>query len=49
MSGYELIYPSCNKQKNVIYEKLLKKSNDIWDDFTTGKKKLKAQETIVKP
>jgi len=41
MRGYELIYPSNNKEKNTIFEKLLQKSNDIWDEFTTGKQKHK--------
>jgi putative sterol carrier protein len=41
MRGYELIYPSNNKIKNTQYEKLLQKSNDIWDEFTTGKLKHK--------
>jgi len=39
MRGYELIYPSSDKAKNQIYEKLLQKSNDIFDEFTTGKNK----------
>jgi hypothetical protein len=37
--GYELIYPSSNKEKNLLYNKLIEKSNEIWDDFTTGKRK----------
>jgi Tubulin-tyrosine ligase family len=37
--GYELIYPSANKDKNLLYNKLIEKSNEIWDDFTTGKRK----------
>lgn len=41
MRGYELIYPSADKVKNQMYEKLLQKSNDIWDEFTTGKFKHK--------
>lgn len=38
--GYELIYPSSNSDKNQLYNKLIEKSNEIWDDFTTGKRKL---------
>lgn len=41
MRGYELIYPSSDKTKNAMYDKLIAKSNDIWDEFTTGKHKHK--------
>ncbi len=37
--GYELIYPCCDKNKKQSYDLILKKSNEIWDDFTTNKKK----------
>lgn len=37
MRGYELIYPCSNKVKLDKYEKLLQRSNDIFDEFTTGK------------
>ena len=37
MRGYELIHPVADTVKNQLYEKLLHKSNDIWDEFTTGK------------
>ena len=38
MRGYELIYPSSNQDKNEMFNKMLTKANDIWDEFTTGKK-----------
>lgn len=38
MRGYELIYPSSDPDKNFKYETMIKKANDIWDEFTTGKK-----------
>jgi hypothetical protein len=37
MRGYELIYPCSDKVKLERYEKLLQISNNIFDDFTTGK------------
>ena len=37
MAGYELIYPSGDKIKNQNYEMLLKKANELWDDFNIGK------------
>lgn len=39
MRGFELIYPSNDRVKNQLYQKLILKSNDIWDEFTTGKLK----------
>jgi nitric oxide reductase activation protein len=41
MRGFELIYPSNDKAKNQYYQKLILKSNEIWDEFTTGKQKHK--------
>ena len=41
MAGYELIYPSGDKIKNQNYEMLLKKANELWDDFNIGKQKNK--------
>jgi len=38
-SGYELIYPPAEEEKEEEYEGMLTKANDIWDEFTTGKKK----------
>ena len=35
-SGFELIYPYNDKQAE--YEMLLRESQRLWDDFTTGKK-----------
>lgn len=37
MRGYELIYPCSDPEKNALFDKMLQKSNDIWDEFTTGK------------
>jgi hypothetical protein len=48
MRGYELIYPSSSENKNSLFEKLLAKSNEIWDDFTTGKIKNKKNESPQK-
>jgi uncharacterized protein YdcH (DUF465 family) len=48
MRGYELIYPSSSETKNTLFEKLLAKSNQIWDDFTTGKNKNKKNEPPIK-
>jgi hypothetical protein len=36
--GYEMIFPSADKERNAMYEVLLQKSNEIWDGFTFGKK-----------
>lgn len=44
MRGYELIYPSNDKVKNSTYEKLLQKSNEIFDEFTTGKNQKQKQK-----
>lgn len=41
MAGYELIFPSGDKARNQNYETLLKKANEIWDDFNIGKQKNK--------
>ena len=41
MRGYELIYPCEDAKKNALFDQMLKKSNDIWDEFTTGKHKHK--------
>lgn len=37
MAGYELIYPTSDKVKNLNYEVLLKKSNEIYDDYNIGR------------
>ena len=39
MGGYELIYPAEDAGQNVVYQNLLKKAKDIFDEFTTGKPK----------
>lgn len=39
-SGYEQIFPQIyDEEKNAEYEVILKKAQEIWDDFTTGKQK----------
>jgi|LauGreDrversion4_2_1035121.scaffolds.fasta_scaffold1257483_1 hypothetical protein len=43
MRGYELIYPSSDKQRNLKYEQQIQKANEIWDEFTTGKRNRKQQ------
>lgn len=44
-----MIFPSENAELNEKYEQLLKKANNIWDEFTTGnkanKKKLEKKDT----
>lgn len=37
MAGYELIFPTSNQTKNQNYEMLIKKANEIWDDYNIGK------------
>jgi len=35
---YEMIFPDLNNEAlNDQYEMFIKKANDIWDEFTTGK------------
>ena len=41
MAGYELIYPTGDRTKNQNYELLIKKANEVWDDFNIGKQKNK--------
>jgi hypothetical protein len=41
--GYELIYPIPGQspeilEKNKLYESFIQKANDLWDEFTTGRK-----------
>ena len=44
-NGYELIYPSMfEEERNLKYDGILKKANEIWDEFTTGKSKKKVEE-----
>jgi len=45
MRGYELIYPCPDKAKNDKYEEMIKKSQELWDDFYVGKNKRKEQLT----
>lgn len=47
-SGFELIYPPLGEEeKEEQYEAMIKKANDIWDEFTTGKSKKKVDEQKV--
>ena len=43
-SGYELIYPPKEEEMEEEYEAMLKKANDMWDEFTTGKSKKKQDD-----
>jgi hypothetical protein len=46
MRGYELIYPCLDKTKLHSYDQMLKKSNEIFDEFTTGKKNQKESSKL---
>lgn len=46
-SGYELIYPPKDEEKEEEYETMLKKANDMWDEFTTGKIKKKDDPKLL--
>ena len=37
-SGYELIHPVLDEEKQEEYDMLLRSAQKVWDDFTTGKK-----------
>lgn len=44
--GYELIYPmpgddERSSEGNRKYDMYIKKANDLWDEFTTGRKSVK--------
>lgn len=39
MGGYELLFPSADKERNKQFENMLVKSNEIFDDFTIGKRR----------
>ena len=43
MNGYQLIFPCGDREKTKNYELLLKKANELWDDFNIGKQKNKAR------
>ena len=36
---WERIYPWPEEEQNQRYSDIIKKANEIWDDFTTGKGK----------
>lgn len=44
MRGYELIYPCANAERAEKFEQMIKKSNEIWDEFTTGKHRKKIEK-----
>jgi hypothetical protein len=45
-----LIFPSIHDiELNEKYETLLKKANDIWDDFTTGNKNKNRRDSKLEP
>lgn len=45
-SGFELIFPNVyDDEKQIENEILLKKAQEIWDEFTTGKNSRKKHET----
>lgn len=48
MKGYELIYPCADPAKTELFDNMLKKANEIWDEFTTGKNRGKKKE-VCKP
>jgi len=42
-----MIFPSMmDEALNAQYETFIKKANDIWDEFTTGKAKKKPVEPV---
>ena len=54
--GYELIYPVPGESEKVqemnkLYESFIQKANDLWDEFTTGRKaiKLPKEEKPIAP
>lgn len=36
---WELIYPWPDEERNEVYGNFIKKAQEIWDEFTTGKGK----------
>ena len=38
-----MIYPSADQAKNEKYNELIRKSQDLWDDFYVGKNRKKEQ------
>lgn len=38
MRGYELIFPTMDKEKSEKYDMFINKSQDLWDEFYMGKK-----------
>jgi hypothetical protein len=51
-NNFELIFPPTGEEeREAILIKLLKKAQEIWDEFTTGKakKKIEAAPTKLQP
>jgi hypothetical protein len=38
MGDWKMIYPCEDPARNTVYEGFIKKANNLWDEFTTGKK-----------
>jgi len=38
MGGWEMIFPCKDAARNTVYEGFIRKANELWDEFTTGKK-----------
>lgn len=38
MGDWKMIYPCDDAARNTVYEGFIKKANNLWDEFTTGKK-----------
>lgn len=43
MGDWKMIYPCEDAARNTVYDGFIKKANDLWDGFTTGKKGLNKQ------
>ena len=38
MGGWDMIFPCKDAARNTVYEGFIRKANELWDEFTTGKK-----------
>ena len=45
---YELLFPAFEEEEQQHYELLLKRANEIWDEFTTGAKGKKKADELKK-
>lgn len=43
MRGYELIYPCACPDQSEKFDQMIKKANEQWDEFTTGKHRKKVE------